>query len=191
MPKVAAVSVKTSGVQAKPASSGPTDEHAVSVKSPIAAGKPATSVAEGNFGSEERFGLSTLGFRETRRMLPGPKAASAGAHAISVKTSSATAKPTVKSRRVQIEAVTVKPVTTKASARVHAKVVNGKPAIATVVGAKPTPSVPENRPNRQAESKLPQEFHTAGRRDTFIESGGGYGRRRRFRLQLWQALPGH
>ena len=150
VPKVAAVSVKTSAV-AKPASSGPKTA-AVSVNA--GAGKPATSAPKATSAAKS---VSVSPSPAKPVAVAGPKA-SPQAHAVSGKT--ATAKPGV--ARVQMRPVTVKPVTAKASARVHAKVVRGKPAVATVVGAKPTPSLTDGKP--AAENKQ-QEFHG---RDPFV-----------------------
>lgn len=149
VPKVAAVSVKTSAA-AKPASSGPKTA-AVSVSAPVR--KPATSAPKATSAAKS---VSVSASSAKPVAVAGPKAAPQ-AHAVSVKTS--TAKPVA---RVQTRPVTVKPVTAKASARVHAKVVHGKPPVATVVGAKPTPSVLEGKP--AAENK-PKEFHG---RDPFV-----------------------
>jgi Tfp pilus assembly protein PilP len=98
-----------------------------------------------------------------------PKAASQ-AHAVSVKTNSASAKSTAKSvetKPVTVKAVTAKSVTAKPVARAHVKVVRAKPVVAAVAGPKPAPSVQEGKAateNKQASD----EIHTAGRRDPFV-----------------------
>ncbi|PYV52515.1 MAG: hypothetical protein DMG92_00700 [Acidobacteria bacterium] len=148
--KSAAAPAKVSAA-AKPASSGP--KAAVSVNAPAAkAGTPAPKVAS----TAKSVSVSASSVKP---------AAVAGAKvtpktgAVSVKTASTTVKPVA---RVQAKPVTVKPVTIKSVARSHGKVAHAKPAVASVGGPKPSPSVQQDKP--AAENK-PQEFHG---RDPFV-----------------------
>ena len=155
-----AVSVKTAAT-GKPAASA-SQTKAVSVQSPMAAGKPVGSSPKATPAVKTTAAPSASA---KPAMVAVPKAASQ-AHPVSVKTSSATAKPTVKgveAKPVTAKALTVKPVMGK-GARPHAKVVRSKGVV--VAGPKPTPSVQDNKP--ATENKASEEIHTAGRRDPFV-----------------------
>jgi hypothetical protein len=169
-PKTAPPAAQTKTVSVQTAAAGKTaasapQTKAVSVQSTIAAGKPGNSSPKATPAAK----TATVPSASAKPAGAEVSKTASQAHAVSVKTGGATAKPTVKgveAKAVTVKALTAKSVTAKPVARAHAKVVRAKPVVSAVAGAKPSPSVQEGKATENKQAS--QEIHTAGRRDPFV-----------------------
>jgi Tfp pilus assembly protein PilP len=161
-PKTAPPAAQTKTVSVQTAAAGKT---AASAPSTIAAGKPGNSSPKATPAAK----TATVPSASAKPAGAEVSKTASQAHAVSVKTGGATAKPTVKgveAKAVTVKALTAKSVTAKPVARAHAKVVRAKPVVSAVAGAKPSPSVQEGKATENKQAS--QEIHTAGRRDPFV-----------------------
>jgi hypothetical protein len=163
--KVQTKAVSVKAVAAGKAAPSSSQTKAVSVQA-TAAGKPATSLPKATPAAK----TATVPSASAKPAVVAVPKAAPQPHAVSVKSSSVTAKPMVKgvqAKPVTVKALTVRPVMGKPVARAHAKVVRAKSVVAAAAGPKPAPSVQEGKAAKE-NKQASEEIHTAGRRDPFV-----------------------